>query len=560
MSWIDWSVLIGTLAFITIYGLWKSRGIDDSEDFLMGKRNLKWWTIGLSIMATQASAITFLSTPGQAFTDGLRFVQFYFGLPIAMIFLCVFVLPIFYRLKVHTAYEYLETRFDVRIRTLTALLFLTQRGIAAAISIYAPSIILSAILGWSLGFTNCLMAIFVLIYTMTGGSTAVSKTQELQMGVMLGGLVVAFLVILFKLPPEVSFSDSMHVAGSLGKTQAVNFNFDLKDRYNFWSGILGATFLFLSYFGTDQSQVGRYLSGKSLAESRLGLLFNGLVKVPMQFLVLMVGVMVFVFYQYNPSPLHFHEQNRARLTGSADTEMRVLESRHDSLFVLKKPVIASLTAAEKAGNESASNQWKTELQQLESQDVVLKKQAQELIKKNIPDAPKDTDYVFITFIMNQLPIGLIGLMLAVIFCASWSTTASELSALATTSVVDIYRRSWVKDKSDEHYLRASKLATLGWGLFIMAFATFASLPENLIQQVNKIGSLFYGTILGIFAAAFFLKRVGSQSVFYAALLTAGIIGWLWATDLVAFLWWNPIGCFGVMGFALLFEWLFFSKK
>jgi solute:Na+ symporter, SSS family len=561
MSWIDWSVLILTLAGITFYGLRKSRSSqDDSENFLIGDRNLKWYTIGLSIMATQASAITFLSTPGQAYTDGLRFIQFYFGMPIAMVILCVFVLPIFYKLKVFTAYEYLENRFDLRMRTMTAILFLTQRGIAAAISIYAPSLILSAMLGWPLGLTNCFMAIFVIIYTILGGSTAVSKTQELQMTIMLGGLVVAFFVILNQLPPDISLPDALHVAGKMGKTNAVSFEFNLKDRYNFWTGILGATFLFLSYFGTDQSQVGRYLSGKTLTESRLGLLFNGLLKVPMQFLVLSVGIMVFVFYQFNPSPIHFNETNRAKLTGAADTEMRALESQHDSIFQLKKPAISSLLAATKSGNETAIELAQNNLQLLENQDVTLRRSATTLIQKNIENAPKDTDYVFLNFVLNHLPVGLIGLMLAVIFCASWSTTASELSALATTSVVDIYRRSFVKDREDAHYLWAGKIATLIWGAFITIFATFARLPENLIQQINKIGSLFYGTILGIFMTAFFLKKIGSQAVFYAAIITGCLIAWLWWQDEVAFLWWNPIGCASVMIIASIFQLFFGAKK
>lgn len=553
MSWIDWAVLVGTLAGITIYGLYKSRGEEDTEHFLTGGHTLRWWTIGLSIMATQASAVTFLSTPGQAYTDGLRFVQFYFGMPIAMVLIAVFVLPIYYKLKVFTAYEYLENRFDLRMRTLTASLFLVQRGIAAAISIYAPSLILSAMLGWPLGLTNCFMAIFVIAYTMLGGSNAVSKTQELQMTIMLGGLITAFFVILNQLPPEVSLPDAFHVAGKLGKTNAVNFDFNLTDRYNFWTGILGATFLFLSYFGTDQSQVGRYLSGKTLNESRLGLLFNGLIKVPMQFLVLAVGLMVFVFFQYNKSPLHFHEANRAKLSGGAETEMRALETSHDSLFLLKKPILAGLTSATKLGDEAATEAFQKELQLIENQDVALKNQASELIKKNVPGAPKDTDYIFLNFVMKHLPVGLVGLMLAVIFCASWSTTASELSALATTSVVDIYRRSLVTGRDDSHYLLASKWATFGWGLFILLFATFASLPENLIQQVNKVGSLFYGTILGIFVTGFFLKKIGGRAVFWAAVVTGAIIGWLWIADTVAFLWWNPIGCFSVMFFGFVFE-------
>ncbi len=554
MSWIDWAVLVGTLAAITGYGLWKSRTERETADhFLSGGHSLRWWTIGLSIMATQASAVTFLSTPGQAYTDGLRFVQFYFGLPVAMVIIAVFVLPIYYRLKVLTAYEYLEGRFDLRMRTLTASLFLMQRGFSAAISIYAPGLILSAMMGWPLWQVNLLMSAFVVFYTMVGGSTAVSKTQELQMTVMLGGLVAAFFIILNQLPPGIGLAESFRVAGSMGKVNAVSFKFDLHDRYNFWTGMLGATFLFLSYFGTDQSQVGRYLSGKTLTESRLGLLFNGLVKVPMQFLVLSVGLMVFVFFQFNPSPLHFHEANRARLAGAADAEMRQLEMVHASNQLLKQPALTGLALAARTGDKQAEAHWKEELQSIERQEVALKKQADDLIQKNIPGAPKDTDYIFLDFVMKHLPAGLVGLMLAVIFCASWSTTASELNALATTTVVDIYRRSLVRGRDDHHYLNASKWATLGWGLFVMLFATLATLPENLIQQVNKVGSLFYGTILGIFATGFFLKKVGGRAVFLASLVAAAIIGWLWATDGTAYLWWNPIGCAAVLVFSLVFE-------
>jgi SSS family solute:Na+ symporter len=560
-------VLVGTLGFIVVYGLWKSRKqVQNSDDFLAGERNLKWWTIGLSIMATQASAITFLSTPGQGYTDGLQFVQFYFGMPFAMIILCVFVLPIYYRLRITTAYEFLEQRFDLRMRSLTAGLFLVQRGVAAAISIYAPSIILCAVFGWNLAFTNFLMAVFVVIYTTSGGSAAVSRTQELQMTVMLGGLVMAFVLILMQLPEGVGLSEAWQIAGATGRTQSIDWgfpvgadgerHFDWNDRYNVWSGVLGATFLFLSYFGTDQSQVGRYLSGKSLRESRFGLLFNGFVKIPMQFLVLSVGVMVFVFYQFKQPPLQFNDATRARVTGTAqEGKFRELEVRADSLFSRKQIVLQNLTGALQGGDATAETAARREFGELEQQRSYLRLQADTLVRQAAPGVEtNDKDYVFINFILGHVPAGLVGLMIAMIFCASWSTTASELNALSATSVSDIYRRSLVPGRSDRHYYRASRVATVLWGGFIVVFATYADLFENLIQAVNMVGSIFYGTILGIFFTAFFLKNVGSQAVFWAAVITQAIVAYLFfAVDKNPYLWYNPLGCGLVMGLALMLQ-------
>jgi Na+/proline symporter len=556
MAIIDWIVLIGALAFIVLYGLWKSRNVQSSENFLAGKRDLPWWTIGLSIMATQASAITFLSTPGQGFADGMEFVQFYFGMPIAMIFLVLFVLPVYYRLKVTTAYEYLEQRFDLRMRSLTAVLFLIQRGVAAAISIYAPSIILCAVFGWNLGFTNFLMAIFVVIYTTTGGSAAVSRTQELQMAVMLGGLILAFVLVLNQLPQGVGLVEAWQIAGVSGKTQAIDWSFSWHDRYNVWSGILGATFLFMSYFGTDQSQVGRYLSGKSLRESRIGMLFNGFVKIPMQFLVLSVGVMVFVFFQFNQAPLHFNQANRAKIEGTAqERAFEGLEARADTNFLLKQSAMQRLLTAMKSESADAEQAARVELQQLDAERKTLRTEAESLIKKAVPGADaKDKDFVFITYILQHIPHGLIGLMLAMIFCGAWSTTASELSALTATTVSDIYRRSIAPGRDDTHYFKASRIATVLWGVFIMVFATYANLFENLIQAVNMVGSVFYGTILGIFFTAFFLKQVGGRAVFYAAILTQAIIFYLFFfVDRDAYLWYNPLGCSLVMAISFLLE-------
>lgn len=551
MELLDWCVLVGTLSFIVLYGLWAGRKkAGESHNFLAGNRDLKWWTIGLSIMATQASAITFLSTPGQGFNDGMQFVQFYFGMPIAMIFLCIFVLPVYYKLKVTTAYEFLEQRFDLRMRSLTAILFLIQRGVAASISIYAPSIILCAVFGWNLAFTNLMMAMFVVIYTTSGGSKAVSKTQELQMTIMLSGLVMAFIIIVMNLPQGVGLREAWQIAGATGKTQVIDWSFKWEDRYNIWSGILGSTFLFLSYFGTDQSQVGRYLSGKSLQESRFGLLFNGFIKIPMQFLVLAVGVMMFAFYQFNAPPLHFNESNAKAVVGTPyEAPYRALEARADSLFNIKQAIIGN------GYTDTPEN--RVALVSLEQERAKLRTSAEALIKQAKPNADtKDKDYVFIRFVLSQIPSGLIGLILAMIFCASWSTTASELNALTATSVSDIYKRSLAPGRDETHYLRASKVATVMWGIFITIFATYADLFDNLIQAVNMVGSIFYGTILGIFFTAFFLKQVKGQAVFIAALMAQSIVAYLFFfVNKDAYLWYNPLGCGLVMGIASLVQYI-----
>ena len=549
MQLLDWCVLIGTLGFIVLYGLWAGRKkAGESHDFLAGQRDLKWWTIGLSIMATQASAITFLSTPGQGFNDGMQFVQFYLGMPIAMLILVTFILPVYYKLRVTTAYEYLEQRFDLRMRTLTAVLFLIQRGVAAAISIYAPSIILCAVFGWNLALTNLMMAFFVVLYTSTGGAKAVSKTQELQMTIMLSGLVMAFIIIVQHLPEGIGVSEAWEIAGATGKTQVIDWSFNWEDRYNIWSGLLGSTFLFLSYFGTDQSQVGRYLSGKSLRESRFGLLFNGIIKIPMQFLVLSVGVMMFVFYQFNAPPLHFNESNARAVIGTPyEAPFRALEAKADSLFQLKQAFIG------RGYTDTPEN--RAALVGLEQERAALRVSAEALIKQAKPSADtKDKDYVFIRFVLSQIPSGLVGLILAMIFCASWSTTASELNALTSTSVSDIYRRSLVRNRDEGHYLRASKIATILWGCFITIFATYADLFDNLIQAVNMVGSIFYGTILGIFFTAFFLKKVGGNAVFVGAVVAQSIVAYLFFfVNKDAYLWYNPLGCGLVMGIALLVQ-------
>lgn len=560
MSTLDWLVMTGTLAFIVFYGVYMTRRVDNVKSYLLGDRDLKWWTIGLSVMATQASAITFLSTPGQAYNDGLGFAQFYFGLPIAMVILCVFVLPIYYRLKVYTAYEYLEGRFDLRVRTLTAILFLIQRGLAAGITIYAPAIILSTILGWSLSATILVIGLVVIFYTVMGGTKAVSVTQKQQMIVILTGMFIAGIVVVLKLPEGIGFGDAVGVAGKLGKLEVVDLNFNLNDRYNIWSALLGGTFLFLSYFGTDQSQVQRYLSGKSLTESRLGLLFNGIFKVPMQFMVLFVGIMVYVFFLFVAPPIHFNPANLEALRDSDRAgSLAELETQYTELSTQNE--LATLTLVDALEREDqvsiASAQQRLQAGLAARREVASEVDA--LIQANDPEAiTEDRDYVFITFIINYLPVGLVGLLLAVIFSAAMSSTSSELNALATTSLVDIYRRSLLPGQSDSHYLTASKWLTVIWGLVALTFASVANLFDNLIQAVNIIGSLFYGVILGVFAVAFFFKSVGGKAVFRAALIAEVFVGLTFVANALgyinlAYLWLNLIGCGLTIALALILE-------
>lgn len=566
MHSLDWLVMISILALIVFYGVWKTRKVSNSDEFLSGGKSMAWYTIGLSVMATQASAITFLSTPGEAYLKGMGFAQFYFGLPLAMVLLCIFVLPIYYRSKVTTAYEYLESRFDLRTRTLTAVLFLIQRGLAAGITIYAPAIILSSALGWNLTYTNIFIGVMVIIYTVSGGTKAVSQTQKQQMLVILIGMGVAFAMLLKALPDAVDFSKAQDIAGHLGKMKVVDFKFDLSNRYNIWTAMLGGTFLFLSYFGTDQSQVQRYLSGKSLKESRLGLLFNGMFKVPMQFCILLVGVFVFVFYQFNQAPLHFNNYNVDLVQNSSYQESyNELKDEYNLIFEEKKQELNSVVASQRENDPAAY----AGVQDLIDRENVLRDEAKQIIKKvGIEKGEKveleDTDYVFFTFIKNNLPVGIIGLLLAVIFSAAMSSTASELNALATTTVVDIYKRSWRPNLSDSQILKASKLFTLGWGVLAIIFANTASLFDNLIEAVNIIGSLFYGSILGVFIIAFFLKKIGAKATFIAAILAEILVLTLFGLDHyevieLAYLWLNLIGSGAVVLFALIYTYGFDKK-
>ena len=562
MSTLDWIILIGTLCGIVSYGVWKTRGAKDLTSFLKGNNDAKWWGIGISIMATQASAITFLSTPGQAYTDGMRFLQFYLGLPIAMVILCITFVPIFYRLKVYTAYEYLESRFDLKTRTLAALLFLVQRGLAAGITIYAPAIILSTLLHWNLTLTNIFIGVLVIIYTVSGGTKAVTQTQKQQMAVMMGGMILAGILVLNMLPEHIGFTDAMTIAGTMGKMNMINFDFDLEDRYNFWTGTTAALFLFLSYFGTDQSQVQRYLTGKSLAESRLGLIMNGLLKVPMQFIILIIGVMVFVFYQFNTPPVFFNKVELEQVRQSEyNLNLTELETQYSNLHNQKKTAINNTFTKEQSNIQSKES--KAKILAYESEMNSIREEVKHLVKKNNPKAEtNDKDYIFMSYVMDYLPHGVIGLLFAVMFSAAMSSTASELNALASTTTVDLYKRSVKKNETDKHYLNSSKYFTLLWGVLAIIFATTASLFENLIQAVNLLGSLFYGTILGIFIVAFYLKKIQANAVFYAAILAEVMVILIHYVNTLenppewlkmGYLWYNLVGCILVVIFGLLFQ-------
>ena len=551
MQTLDWIVLAATLLFIVGYGTWKTRGSKNVQDYLRGGNEAKWWTIGLSVMATQASAITFLSTPGQAFHDGMGFVQFYFGVPIAMIVICLVFIPLYHRLKVYTAYEFLEGRFDLKTRSLTAILFLIQRGLAAGITIFAPAIILSAVLGWNLTLLNIIIGILVIIYTVSGGTKAVSVTQKYQMAVIFTGMFIAFFLIISYLPDGITFSKALDIAGASGKMKILDFSFDLENRYTVWSGLIGGSFLALSYFGTDQSQVQRYLSGKSVKEMRWGMVFNGILKVPMQFFILLVGVMVFVFYQFNASPINFNPLATNAIEQSTHAEeFNALKTKQEELFKEKQIHIGNYL---KTQDKSTANN----IALANKADRELRDEAKALIAKvadenNEKIETNDKDYVFIHFILNNLPKGLIGLLLAVILSAAMSSTASELNALASTTAMDLYKRN-SGEISETKMVRVSKLFTLGWGILAILIACFAHLADNLIQLVNIIGSIFYGNVLGIFLLAFFFKFVKANAVFVAALITQVIVIVGWWFDWMPFLWLNFFGCIVVIGIAILLQ-------
>lgn len=561
MSQLDWTVLIASLVFIVVYGIYKGRRSKNIEGYLLADRQMKWYTILLSIMATQASAITFLSAPGQAYADGVRFVQFYLGLPLAMIVLSITAVPIYHRLKVYTAYEYLENRFDLKTRGLAALLFLIQRGLAAGLTIYAPAIILSVILGWNIFWTNLIIGLLVVSYTAYGGTKAVNWTHFQQMLIIFFGMAAAFFMVIHLLPPDISFGDALHIAGKMGKLNAIDFKFDLNNRYNFWSGILGGFFLQLSYFGTDQSQVQRYLTGKSVAQSRLALLLNGMAKIPMQFLILLLGAMVFVFYQFTIPPIFFNtvETQHIRQTEAA-AEFAGLEKDYRTAFEQKQANIRQMLAAMKSGDGQSLQKSQKLLQASQSQAEKIKQRAVQLLVEQSPDIdPHDTNYIFLNFVTRYLPAGLVGLIIAAILAASMSSTAAELNALASTTVVDIYRRLVNKTASPQKYVWVSRLATLAWGGYAILLAQYASRLGSLIEAVNILGSLFYGTILGIFLVAFYLKKIGGTATFLGAILAEIVVVAFFMFSGISFLWYNLIGCAGVVIFAAILN-LFLPVK
>jgi len=553
VSYVDWVVMLGFLAFVVIYGTIKTRGTKDVDSYIRAGRKTPWWTITLSIMATQASAITFLSTPGQAYVDGMRFVQFYLGLPIAMIILSITAVPLYNKLNVYTAYEYLETRFDLKNRTLGSILFLSQRGLAAGFTIYAPALILSVILGWQLDLTILIIGFAVILYTTVGGTVAVNKTHIHQMIIITVGMFSSFVIIYFLLPDDISVIDAAYVAGKLGKLNAIDFSFDLSNRYTFWSGIIGGTFLMLSYFGTDQSQVQRYLAGSSIKESRMGLLVNGLVKVPMQFIILFIGAMVFVLYQFVTPPLFFNPVEEQNVKNSIySVEYIELEKDYDRIFKEKQVKIREMLGAIENGSEIEITEKTNDVLAKQEEAKVVREKAIDLIKETNPDADtNDTNFIFITYITTFLPIGLIGLVLAAILSASMSSTSAELNALASTTVIDIYKRMIKKDATDSHYLKVSKLSTILWGIYAIVFALFASQLGSLVEAVNILGSLVYGTILGIFLVAFYLKKIGGNASFYAALVAELVVLYCYLFTDIPFLWYNVIGCLLVIILALI---------
>ena len=545
MQLLDWIVLSSTLLIIVIYGTLKTRGSKNAIDYIKGGSEAKWWTVGISVMATQASAITFLSTPGQAFNDGMGFVQFYFGLPIAIIIICIVFIPIYHKLKVFTAYEYLESRFDLKTRTLTSILFLIQRSLAAGITIFAPAIILSSVLGWDLTTLNIIIGLLVIVYTVSGGTKAVNYTQKYQMAVIFTGLIITFLIIVSSLPDNVSFQKAIELAGVNDKMKILDFSFDFENRYTVWSGVIGGTFLALSYFGTDQSQVQRYLSGKSLKEMQIGMIFNGILKIPMQFFILLIGVMVFVFYQFNPSPLNFNPQAEIIVSQSNKAkEYSELKSSLEEVYYLKNEVTNEYL---KDNKEFLIG----EIKNLNEREKEIRDNAKKIIDEVSRNSAKktesnDKDYVFISFILNNLPKGLVGLLIAVILSAAMSSTASELNALATTTTIDLYNRNKKTKSTEMQTVNATKMFTVLWGAFAIGIACVAYLADNLIQLVNIIGSIFYGNVLGIFLIAFFIKYIKSNAVFLGALITQLIIIYVWYNDFMPYLWLNLLGTLTVI--------------
>ena len=553
MKQLDWIVLATTLLFIVLYGMWKGRGSRNIKGFLLADRSMKWYTVALAIMATQASAITFTSTPGQAYTDGMRFVQFYFGLPIAMVILCITAVPIFHKLGVYTAYEYLENRFDTKTRVLTTLIFLISRGLAAGITIYAPSLILSVMLGMDIRITSIIIGGIVIIYTTSGGVKAVNYTDFFQLIIIMAGMCIALGVALYLLPKEISFTDALSVSAVMGKLNIVDFSLDFSNRYNVWSGIIGGMFVALAYFGTDQSQVQRYLTGESVTQSRLALLFNGLAKVPMQFFILFIGVMVFVFFQFVQPPLIFNPVEAGKVkSGVHAQDFRQLEDKHNNLFQKKSEEIKEYLQARHQHDDVRVTEKKEELQLLQQQyDAVRADASQLIVENNRKSDTSDTNYIFLSFVLTYLPVGLVGLIFACIFAASMSSSSGELSALATTSIIDIYKRFIKREANEKHYLLVSRIMMAFWGLYGIAFAQYAGRMGSLIEAVNILGSLFYGTMLGVFLLAFYFKSVKGTAAFVGALFGEIVVLYCFRFTSIAWLWYNVIGCFVVVGIGII---------
>lgn len=563
MNSFDWIVLLGTMVGIAGYGVWRTRNVDSLTNYLKGSQTSGWGTIGLSVMATQASAITFLSIPGQGFESGIGFVQNYFGLPLALIIICVVFLPIYRKLGVYTAYEYLGQRFDGKTRLLGAGLFLLQRGLSAGVTIYAPAIILSTVLGWRLDLTIISTGLLVIVYTVTGGSEAVSLTQKWQMAVIFGGMVTAFFVLIAKLPEGLGFSGAAHIAGAMGKLQAVDFSFDPDKRYTLWTGLFGGLFLSLSYFGTDQSQVQRYIGGSSLREGRLGLMFNALLKIPMQFFILLLGALVFVFYQFQAAPVFFNQAEwRHHAEGENASKFRAIEERHARAHDLRQEKIRTWIAAREHLGEPSEKEARTAM--IESQATVdaVRTEAKAALIASDPHAKtKDSDYVFISFIIQQLPHGAIGLLIAVMIAAALSSKAGELNALSTTTTIDLWRHFRPLEAVDEaRNVRVAKWFTAFWGLFAIAFALFASFAENLIEAINILGSIFYGVVLGIFLVAFFFRQVGGTAVFWAAVAAQILVIILYCSLDISYLWYNLIGCGVCVLFSLIMQPLLHARR
>ena len=564
MNALDWIVLLGTMIGIAAYGTWRTRHTDNLNTYLKGNRNTGWLTIGLSIMATQASTITYLSLPGQAYESGMAFIQNYFGLPLALIIVCVVFLPIYRKLGVYTAYEYLGKRFDAKTRLLGAAIFLLQRGLQAGITIYAPAIILSTVFGWRLDLTIIFTGLLVIIYTVTGGSAAVNLTQKLQMAVIFGGMITAFVVLLTKLP-----ADALHIAGAMGKLQPVDFTPDLKRRYTFWSGMLGGLFLSLSYFGTDQSQVQRYIGGAALREGRLGLMFNAVFKIPMQFFIVLLGALLFVFYQFEPhTPVFFNQTEwRRHVEGPQGGTFKTIEEKYTVVHADQLAKIRSWVAARDSGNVAEESAARSALAGAQNAAQSLRQEARDTLKSVDPNAQvKDSDYVFITFILTELPHGVVGLLIAVMFASALSSKAGELNALGTTSTIDMWRHFRPLVAHDEAWnVRNAKWFTALWGLFAIGFALYVSSAENLIEGLNIVASIFYPALLGVFVVAFFLKRVGGTAVFLAALaaqilvLALFFLGKAYPAHEIGYLWLNPIGVAACVLFSVVFQMIFGDK-